>query len=751
MSSPPASASATPPAPPARGVSAWARLRAWVTAEPEYAAQPDFTRQLTRAGALGLLLSLLVSLTLLPRSAQYFPGRVMGISLAVFAVATLVAVTQAVRNPERLGGLRLAGVTSYLLLGVYAVWGDPLAPTTAYAPVTTPLMIGAAAFTVGFGPRRGAAASILLGLAVAHQRALAVGVGQGALEAVMFTGTQMAGAVLIQALLDESRAVIAGYRSLTEMTMREKLANADLAAGSYLDSLVHNHVLATLLTASVASSPAEHDQAAAQARRALALMNRPSPLRRPQEWRDLVQAQADRLGLTLHIAVAGTPRDPASAQALLDATTAALTNVARHSGQREVHVQASFTPRRSTVTVRDEGAGFLPDRISSRRHGVRHGIVARIEDLGGTVAIDSRPGAGTVIRMSLSKTPSVLPVVEFPPVVRNVLFFTICLFVQAAFLAIGWRFREAYPWWLMPLVVLTFGVGLTVLWTIPATSRAWIPVAAAAVVVPTLALAVTDDVTTGDWRLWFVGFFDPVFATVAFRFSARAATLLALAQFPLYVGVIRLTAGSWAPAQAIEATVQLVLWAVVGGHLAWAFSSSTERTLALAAATRRRDDAARLAQANTEALDVRLADLRTRAKGLLEHIAADAGDDAGLADRARVAEAGLRDRLRFPALVDGETLDALGAARARGVQVSLHVDDRAPSIGPALRTAIAAVLEAAEPGDQVTVTAYPTSGAARIVVANPHRAVPVPRCLEVAPVLRLVDHDDGLLVLDVVE
>jgi len=401
--------------------------------------------------------------------------------------------------------------------------------------------------------------------------------------------------------------------------------------------------------------------------------------------------------------------------------------------------------------VRDEGAGFIPDRISSRRHGVRHGIVARIEDLGGTVAIDSRPGAGTVIRMSLSKTPSVLPVVEFPPVVRNVLFFTICLFVQAAFLAIGWRFREAYPWWLMPLVVLTFGVGLTVLWTIPATSRAWIPVAAAAVVVPTLALAVTDDVTTGDWRLWFVGFFDPVFATVAFRFSARAATLLALAQFPLYVGVIRLTAGSWAPAQAIEATVQLVLWAVVGGHLAWAFSSSTERTLALAAATQRRDDAARLAQANTEALDVRLADLRTRAKGLLEHIAADAGDDAGLADRARVAEAGLRDRLRFPALVDGETLDALGAARARGVQVSLHVDDRAPSIGPALRTAIAAVLEAAEPGDQVTVTAYPTSGAARIVVANPHRAVPVPRCLEVAPVLRLVDHDDGLLVLDVVE
>jgi signal transduction histidine kinase len=59
------------------------------------------------------------------------------------------------------------------------------------------------------------------------------------------------------------------------------------------------------------------------------------------------------------------------------------------------------------VTVRDDGAGMAPDRLAEAeaagRLGVAQSIVGRIGELGGTVTITSRPGAGTEVEMRVPR------------------------------------------------------------------------------------------------------------------------------------------------------------------------------------------------------------------------------------------------------------------------------------------------------------------------------------------------------------
>jgi PAS domain S-box-containing protein len=73
----------------------------------------------------------------------------------------------------------------------------------------------------------------------------------------------------------------------------------------------------------------------------------------------------------------------------------ALTNVARHSGAESVSVQMLADDTMLTVAIRDDGHGFDPDAptLASGLGGMRE----RVELLGGTLAVDSAPGAGTLI------------------------------------------------------------------------------------------------------------------------------------------------------------------------------------------------------------------------------------------------------------------------------------------------------------------------------------------------------------------
>jgi signal transduction histidine kinase len=55
------------------------------------------------------------------------------------------------------------------------------------------------------------------------------------------------------------------------------------------------------------------------------------------------------------------------------------------------------------VSVRDDGRGFSPARLAEARAegrlGVASSIAGRVRDLGGTMAVESAPGAGTEVEL----------------------------------------------------------------------------------------------------------------------------------------------------------------------------------------------------------------------------------------------------------------------------------------------------------------------------------------------------------------
>jgi signal transduction histidine kinase len=112
-----------------------------------------------------------------------------------------------------------------------------------------------------------------------------------------------------------------------------------------------------------------------------------------------------RLGLPAgHLSVPAAPvllPRPVAAE-LAAATVAAIDNARRHAGTgAQVWVAVEAEVAEVAVTVRDDGVGVAEGRLAEAaaagRLGVAQSIRGRITDLGGTVAITSRPGEGTEV------------------------------------------------------------------------------------------------------------------------------------------------------------------------------------------------------------------------------------------------------------------------------------------------------------------------------------------------------------------
>ncbi|BEL01996.1 hypothetical protein Q0Z83_001870 [Actinoplanes sichuanensis] len=108
-------------------------------------------------------------------------------------------------------------------------------------------------------------------------------------------------------------------------------------------------------------------------------------------------------------APAGPVRLPADRAAeLLAAVQAALDNVVRHAGPvARTWILLEDETDGVRVTVRDDGVGFEPQRLTEAavagRLGVAQSMRGRIADLGGTTEIFSRPGQGTEVEFHLPR------------------------------------------------------------------------------------------------------------------------------------------------------------------------------------------------------------------------------------------------------------------------------------------------------------------------------------------------------------
>ena len=108
-----------------------------------------------------------------------------------------------------------------------------------------------------------------------------------------------------------------------------------------------------------------------------------------------------------------TPATPvvlaaARAREVAAAVGAALANVAAHAGQdARAWVLLEDEGRDLVVSVRDDGLGFAPPRLAQARDegrlGVASSIGGRVRDLGGTMTVESAPGAGTEVELRVPR------------------------------------------------------------------------------------------------------------------------------------------------------------------------------------------------------------------------------------------------------------------------------------------------------------------------------------------------------------
>ncbi len=103
------------------------------------------------------------------------------------------------------------------------------------------------------------------------------------------------------------------------------------------------------------------------------------------------------------VAVEGQPRrlESATEHHLLRIVQEAVANTVKHAAARRLEVTLAYEEAGLRITVTDDGRGFRPEAVA-RGTGHHFGLPslrARAHKFGGTVAIDSQPGAGTTVRV----------------------------------------------------------------------------------------------------------------------------------------------------------------------------------------------------------------------------------------------------------------------------------------------------------------------------------------------------------------
>lgn len=129
-----------------------------------------------------------------------------------------------------------------------------------------------------------------------------------------------------------------------------------------------------------------------------------------------VQGYERRRSIATALEVTGTPlRLPAEVETVLfRVTQEALTNVAKHAEASSVTVRLDHGPGQVTLTVEDNGSGFDPREVL-RDDGQPTGwglldIQERAALVGGTYRIDSRPGHGTSVQITVPLKPETVEI-----------------------------------------------------------------------------------------------------------------------------------------------------------------------------------------------------------------------------------------------------------------------------------------------------------------------------------------------------
>lgn len=412
----------------------------------------------------------------------------------------------------------------------------------------------------------------------------------------------------------------------------------------------------------------------------------------------------------------------------LQAMMEAMRNTRRYANarQRTVKIRAHLWGKAQLIVhIDDDGDGFeaQPENFG---FGLRHSVVQRVQQVGGTAMISSAPHTGCTIRLTLPLHRSEhldaakittagrfelgtrLPLDEFFQTAQT----RDSRFIFALLLPMLWAHvtvalpRVSHPW-----VMVGIGCGLSLMYarisyapeSHPPPSyhigtliaSAVLPLAALAIIPPyphpgTLTFVFPLLVIVHLW-LWVRG----AYTTATFAFCFTAASFITGSYLygfhaPMPWDVVVRNLG-------IVLGFTLYMFELARTYRRLQTEAQSQEVLRELQASRKRVLAARKA---------RVAEIDAEVRGLLEAIVAGS-DPAALREEAAVTEAQLRDAIRADRLSVSPLREAVYQARMRGVNVRLADDSRGEGDLSALIGAATIAVEGAQRGESVTVRALP--------------------------------------------
>lgn len=364
------------------------------------------------ATTLAVVSALLVALAIPDFITEHIPGPVPLVILSltfVGMILTALPLALLVSPSAVQAGLWIpvAAVVGLLLL-------EPLQHRELLPDETIPWLVGLSMIALSciivaeLNPVRAGAicAGINAALASAYAERLTISynllefVGLGLISAALIAGVRA-----LRARADRADAAEQDAQRLFENHQRQVATETERVR---TDALLHDNVLAALLTAAAGSAA---ERAASMARSALQIFSdmRARPTRTPsfvplghvlsaaapnfEPIRDLIQLDFS--------AVKDIPVPPPVAETLAATALQALINSVNHAGPA-AHRSAVAVPighQAVRITISDDGVGFDPAALNADRLGVRMSILERAHLSGVSADISSLPGHGTTVTL----------------------------------------------------------------------------------------------------------------------------------------------------------------------------------------------------------------------------------------------------------------------------------------------------------------------------------------------------------------
>ncbi|HEY0934241.1 MAG TPA: PspC domain-containing protein [Trebonia sp.] len=119
--------------------------------------------------------------------------------------------------------------------------------------------------------------------------------------------------------------------------------------------------------------------------------------------RQIQQDVEARHGVPVEVVTVGDGPLDEHLSALLAAAREATVNAAKWSGAAVISVFAEVEPDKVSIAVRDRGQGFDPAAVPGDRKGVAESIRGRMSRHGGEAAVQSAPGEGTKVTLTMPR------------------------------------------------------------------------------------------------------------------------------------------------------------------------------------------------------------------------------------------------------------------------------------------------------------------------------------------------------------